>query len=420
MLVDGVDVREMRQEDLRAKIGYVSQRGDALFRHHREQYPVRRRSATIADVEHAATTAQATEFIDQLDRRYEARDRPGRRECLRRAEATARDCARDRPATRDLHFRRQLFRARLSHGRDAAGGARSRDRKIAPCSSSPSASARSCRPKRSSCSMPVRLSGKAGTRSCCAHLRGLPRNRCLATLRSELEHRRPPGVASLTPGGTRVRHRHECPTTRRRAARPAGPPMLFGRAPGAMMADQPKSRRDFRRTIQRLVGYLRPFWASLCWCSSSRSRARSSRSSVRASLANITNMIVSGYTQERVYDQFIAELAAGNRDSAGNDRRRNCSPSCRRTRSSRFRSHNDPRSRRWTCPAARHRLRRHRAPDRAPDRALRAQRRLRLRAGLDDGRRVAAGHVRSAPRHLAKRSIACRCATSIPAPTARC
>jgi ATP-binding cassette subfamily B protein len=68
VLVDGIDVRRLRQEDLRAKIGYVSQRA-VLF------------SGTIesniqygdeqADVEQAATTAQATEFIDRLDQRFE-------------------------------------------------------------------------------------------------------------------------------------------------------------------------------------------------------------------------------------------------------------------------------------------------------------------------------------------------------------
>ena len=37
ILVDGVDIREVTQHDLRDKIGYVPQKSDAVLRHHREQ-----------------------------------------------------------------------------------------------------------------------------------------------------------------------------------------------------------------------------------------------------------------------------------------------------------------------------------------------------------------------------------------------
>jgi ATP-binding cassette subfamily B protein len=67
VLVDGVDVRAMRQEELRAKIGYVSQRAvlfsgtiESNIRYGSEQ-------ATAADLERAASTAQATEFIDGFE-----------------------------------------------------------------------------------------------------------------------------------------------------------------------------------------------------------------------------------------------------------------------------------------------------------------------------------------------------------------
>ena len=71
VLVDGVDVREMRQEDLRAKIGYVSQRAilfsgtiESNIRYGSDQ-------ATMDELEKAASTAQATEFIEQSDGRFE-------------------------------------------------------------------------------------------------------------------------------------------------------------------------------------------------------------------------------------------------------------------------------------------------------------------------------------------------------------
>jgi ATP-binding cassette subfamily B protein len=71
VLVDGVDVREMRQADLRAKIGYASQRAmlfsgtiESTVRYGNEQ-------ASPADVERAAGTAQAMEFVEQLDQRFE-------------------------------------------------------------------------------------------------------------------------------------------------------------------------------------------------------------------------------------------------------------------------------------------------------------------------------------------------------------
>jgi ATP-binding cassette subfamily B multidrug efflux pump len=71
VLVDGIDVREMRQEALRAKIGYVSQRAvlfsgtvESNIRYGYEQ-------ASMDDIRRAARTAQATEFVERLDKGYE-------------------------------------------------------------------------------------------------------------------------------------------------------------------------------------------------------------------------------------------------------------------------------------------------------------------------------------------------------------
>jgi ATP-binding cassette subfamily B multidrug efflux pump len=72
VLVDGVDVREMTQADLRARIGFVPQKAvlftgtvAANIRYGREQ-------ATDEEVRHAATVAQAIEFIDAMPETFES------------------------------------------------------------------------------------------------------------------------------------------------------------------------------------------------------------------------------------------------------------------------------------------------------------------------------------------------------------
>lgn len=62
--VDGVDVRDMTQEELRDKLGYVPQKGvlfsgtiDSNIRYGKPEI-------TDAQVKEAAEVAQATEFID--------------------------------------------------------------------------------------------------------------------------------------------------------------------------------------------------------------------------------------------------------------------------------------------------------------------------------------------------------------------
>ncbi len=88
ILVDGVDVREVTQHDLRDKIGYVPQKSNALLRHDRKQ-PALRRSRTPArrSSANAADIAQATEFIYSTPEGLGDGDLPGRHERLRRAEA---------------------------------------------------------------------------------------------------------------------------------------------------------------------------------------------------------------------------------------------------------------------------------------------------------------------------------------------
>jgi ATP-binding cassette subfamily B multidrug efflux pump len=72
VLVDGVDVREMRQEDLRARIGYVPQKAVLFSGTIASNIRFGREAATDAEVAHAAAIAQAAEFIDQKPEGYAA------------------------------------------------------------------------------------------------------------------------------------------------------------------------------------------------------------------------------------------------------------------------------------------------------------------------------------------------------------
>jgi ATP-binding cassette subfamily B protein len=72
VLVDGVDVREMRQEDLRAKIGYVPQKAVLFSGTIGSNIRFGRESATDDEVRRAAIVAQAAEFIDQKPEGYAA------------------------------------------------------------------------------------------------------------------------------------------------------------------------------------------------------------------------------------------------------------------------------------------------------------------------------------------------------------
>lgn len=70
LLVDGVDVREMRQEDLRARIGYVPQKAVLFTGTVASNIRFGHDEATDDQMRHAATVAQAAEFIDQMKDGY--------------------------------------------------------------------------------------------------------------------------------------------------------------------------------------------------------------------------------------------------------------------------------------------------------------------------------------------------------------
>ncbi|MFN7978538.1 MAG: ABC transporter ATP-binding protein [Vicinamibacterales bacterium] len=70
VLVDGVDVRELRQQELRARIGYVPQRTVLFSGTIASNLRFGNESATDDDLRHAARVAQAAEFIDAMPEGY--------------------------------------------------------------------------------------------------------------------------------------------------------------------------------------------------------------------------------------------------------------------------------------------------------------------------------------------------------------
>jgi ATP-binding cassette subfamily B protein len=66
VLVDGMDVREMTQQDLRAKIGLVPQTAVIFSGTVAENIRFGNEGASDEEVRHAADVAQATEFISEM------------------------------------------------------------------------------------------------------------------------------------------------------------------------------------------------------------------------------------------------------------------------------------------------------------------------------------------------------------------
>lgn len=72
VLIDGVDVRELRQEDLRQRIGYVPQKAVLFSGTIASNIRFGHDAATDDEIKKAATIAQAAEFIDQKPDGYAA------------------------------------------------------------------------------------------------------------------------------------------------------------------------------------------------------------------------------------------------------------------------------------------------------------------------------------------------------------
>ncbi len=70
VLVDGVDVREMTQADLRARIGFVPQKAVLFTGTVAANIRYGREEATDDEIRHAATVAQAIEFVDAMPDKF--------------------------------------------------------------------------------------------------------------------------------------------------------------------------------------------------------------------------------------------------------------------------------------------------------------------------------------------------------------
>jgi ATP-binding cassette subfamily B multidrug efflux pump len=72
VLVDGMDVRDLSQEELRARIGFVPQRAVLFAGTISENIRYGKEDATDEEVRHAAEVAQASEFIQEMDGGFDA------------------------------------------------------------------------------------------------------------------------------------------------------------------------------------------------------------------------------------------------------------------------------------------------------------------------------------------------------------
>lgn len=73
VLIGGVDIRHMKQEDLRAKIGFVPQKSVLFSGTIAENIRYGKQDATDEEVKYAAEIAQATEFISQMKDGFDAK-----------------------------------------------------------------------------------------------------------------------------------------------------------------------------------------------------------------------------------------------------------------------------------------------------------------------------------------------------------
>ena len=129
VLVDGVDVADLDPALLAKTVGLVPQKPYLFSGTVATNLRYGNPDATDEELWHALEVAQAKEFVERLEGGLDAPIAQGGTQCLRRSAAAARDRADAGAAAGDLPLRRLLLRARLRHGRGAAGGARPGDRR---------------------------------------------------------------------------------------------------------------------------------------------------------------------------------------------------------------------------------------------------------------------------------------------------
>ena len=85
----------------------------------------------------------------------------------------------------------------------------------------------------------------------------------------------------------------------------------MGRGPGGMIGGPAEKPKDFLQTMRRLALYLQPFWLSLVLVTLLAMASTAFAIVGPRLLGDITNMVVTGYTQERVYDEVMTRLPPG-------------------------------------------------------------------------------------------------------------
>ncbi len=88
------------------------------------------------------------------------------------------------------------------------------------------------------------------------------------------------------------------------------PSLMGGRGPGNFGRPGEKAK-DFKGTIKRLISYLRPFWGKIALVFVFAVASTVFTIVSPRILGNVTNTVVSGYTQGRLYDRVMSELPAG-------------------------------------------------------------------------------------------------------------
>ena len=94
-------------------------------------------------------------------------------------------------------------------------------------------------------------------------------------------------------------------------AAPARSPFMMGRGPAALAGGPVEKPRNFKRTMGRLIAYLRPFWVKLAFILVFAIASTIFAIVSPRILGNITNTVVSGYTQDQIYDRVHELLPAG-------------------------------------------------------------------------------------------------------------
>jgi len=72
VLIDGVNVKDIKQKDLRRRIGYVPQKGVLFSGTIESNIKYGKPTATIHEIQEAARVAQADEFISKLENGYDS------------------------------------------------------------------------------------------------------------------------------------------------------------------------------------------------------------------------------------------------------------------------------------------------------------------------------------------------------------